>query len=213
MLSTSIKMVLNTTPDTVWAPNVMRRAVFVDHTSLSQNPPKWVALGGLEQNRICSVASWSRRAGSRALNALWSSLLPPWKLVPWSNKSSKGFPLRAMKCQSDIKKESASILARRSRWTAWVVRCLYRMPHLFSVRRPTLTSTGPCSPFGSNRPESFKLERGKSTILVAFSWSFHFLHSRQSCWCFLTASLPLNIQYFLRHPAPGWWTWLSQWWI
>ncbi len=112
MFSISTKTVLNISSDTVWAPNVVPRAVLTDDTSLSQDPPKWGALGGLKQYLICSAANCSQRAGSRALKASCNSLLPPSKLVPWSNKSWKGFPLWVMKCQSDMRNKSASILVR-----------------------------------------------------------------------------------------------------
>lgn len=71
------------------------------------------------------------------MNDSFSSLSPPLKLVPWSDRSSKGLPRLEMNRHKAIKKESVSMLVSMFMWTAREVMHLKMIPHLFSFLRPT----------------------------------------------------------------------------
>lgn len=157
------------------------------------------ALGGLKMNLTCCLASSDCMVGCKALKELWSSFSPPLKFVPWSDRSSAGFPWREMNLRRAIRNESWSRLLRTSIWTAWMVRHLNSMPHRFSFRRPILTVKSPKQSMPVEEKDGFSSRRragGRSAICGTAGFALHLRHSRQACWCRFTASLPRRIQYF-----------------
>lgn len=111
---------------------VVFRAFFTERISRSQTPLKWGACGGLKRKWIFLVASTDWRMGERLLKASCNSLFPPLKFVPRRHKISFGVPLREVKHWRAMRKESVSMLLRRSRCTHCVVRHLNIIPHVFA---------------------------------------------------------------------------------
>ncbi len=173
----------------------------MDLISLSQEPPKCGALGGLKMNLIWCSAKWVCREGCMSLTASWSSRWPPLKLVPWSDSNSAGLPLREINRLKAIRNESVSRLVKTSMCTALVVKHLNTISHLFSLRRPILTKKGPKQsiPVEKNGGQCRRRRAGgRSAMRGITGWALHFWHSTQPRCSFRIASRPRSIQYLHR---------------
>lgn len=108
----------------------------------SQIPPMCEAWGTLRLKSIQSQSSEDkysfRDVVFSSLSAAASSFFAPTKLVPWSDLSSRTFPLRLIKRLSAFRNESVVIEFRVSKCIAREERQVNISPHLFNSFRPSL---------------------------------------------------------------------------
>ena len=117
------------------------------------------------------------KSGSMAWKAFCSSDSPALNSCPIVGHISKGFPQHETNLLKAIKNVSASILSSSSRCMQRVVKHLKNMPHLFSVRRPTLAMKGPKPSMPVDQNGGRRKRRragGKSAILGMTGLALHF---------------------------------------
>lgn len=123
---------------------ISRRIFFTDWFSRSQQPPKCGAPGGLNFHvSSVSVNSSINVVSSTSFQASLSSRSAPTKFVSRSLRISVGLPRRAMNRRTAIMHDDVVSVCATSKCTARVVRQVNNTPHLFSLRRPIATVSGP----------------------------------------------------------------------
>ena len=180
---------------------------------LSQRPPWCEPWGGLKRQSMFYLLA----AATNLVRSSWrklcvSSEWVPTMLVPLSDHTWSGLPLRATNRTSPLLKASVSSVGNISIWIARLVKHVYTQPYLLTWERPWTSLNGP----NTSTPTQVKGRRsgwhrcgGKSAIFCTQGGEYNRLQTTQLRLILLIMGRAFTIQYFSRtwlstHSLPRW---------